>query len=92
MPACRDNRTVDCDTAREALSARIDGEAEPVSPDDHFDTCTECREWYAVAASLTWEYPDEPAPMPDFVDEVLDQVEPRDGLLGPTRWHPRRPR
>jgi predicted anti-sigma-YlaC factor YlaD len=83
---------VDCDTAREALSARIDGEVEPASPDDHFDTCAECREWYAAAASLTWELPDDTNPMPDFVDEVLDRVEPTEGILGPTRWRPRRPR
>lgn len=86
-----DNRTVDCDTSREALSARIDGEAEPASPDEHLRTCAECREWYAAATALTWAFPDEStAPMPDFVDDVFERVEPREGLLGPTRWRPRR--
>jgi len=82
---------VDCDTAREALSARIDGEAEPVSPDEHLHTCAECQEWYAAAAALTWVVPDEPAQMPDLADAVLWHVEPHAGILRSTRWRPRRP-
>lgn len=83
---------MDCDTCREALSARIDGEAEPTSPDEHLHSCAVCQEWYAAASALTWVFSDERAPMPDFVDEVLCQVEPRDRLLGSTRWYPRRSR
>ncbi|MGA9869586.1 MAG: zf-HC2 domain-containing protein [Rhodococcus sp. (in: high G+C Gram-positive bacteria)] len=36
----------DCPLAREALSARIDGEREPVPThrtDEHLATCTDCR-------------------------------------------------
>ena len=41
-----------CDVAREALSARIDGEREPVPAarvDEHLETCLDCRAWYALA-------------------------------------------
>ena len=47
---------MDCDTAREALSARIDGEAEPVPSarvDEHLETCEPCRQWQAAAAEQT---------------------------------------
>lgn len=47
-----DYRQVDCDVAREALSARLDGEAEPVPSarvDEHLRTCAQCRSWYAAA-------------------------------------------
>jgi len=43
---------VDCDVAREALSARIDGEREPVPTlrvDEHLASCAGCREWYSRA-------------------------------------------
>ncbi|CAN5705022.1 DUF2275 domain-containing protein [soil metagenome] len=41
-----------CDVAHEALSARIDGEREPVPAarvDEHLETCPDCRAWYALA-------------------------------------------
>jgi predicted anti-sigma-YlaC factor YlaD len=47
---------VDCDVAREALSARIDGEREPVPAprvDEHLATCEPCRDWYATAVDQT---------------------------------------
>jgi predicted anti-sigma-YlaC factor YlaD len=47
---------VDCEVAREALSARLDGEREPVPAprvDEHVATCEPCREWYAVAVDHT---------------------------------------
>lgn len=40
---------MDCDVAREALSARIDGEREPVPArrvDEHLADCEQCRQWY----------------------------------------------
>jgi predicted anti-sigma-YlaC factor YlaD len=39
---------VECDVARDALSARIDGEREPVPAarvDEHLDQCADCRVW-----------------------------------------------
>lgn len=47
---------MDCEVAREALSARIDGEREPVPGrrvDEHLDTCDECRQWYYRARAAT---------------------------------------
>lgn len=43
-----DYRRVNCEVAREALSARIDGEREPVPTarvDEHLDQCADCRTW-----------------------------------------------
>lgn len=43
---------MDCEVAREALSARMDGEREPVPSarvDEHLAGCRLCREWYRVA-------------------------------------------
>lgn len=47
---------LDCDVAREALSARIDGEREPVPArrvDEHLVGCADCREWYSTAVEQT---------------------------------------
>lgn len=47
---------MDCDVAREALSARIDGEREPVPAarvDEHLTTCDRCVAWYAQAVEQT---------------------------------------
>jgi predicted anti-sigma-YlaC factor YlaD len=47
---------VDCDVAREALSARIDGEREPVPTlrvDEHLASCGGCRDWYSRAVEQT---------------------------------------
>lgn len=44
-----DYRDMDCDVAREALSARIDGESEPVPAvrvDEHVAACADCRAWF----------------------------------------------
>ncbi|PND54260.1 hypothetical protein CRM90_28945 [Mycobacterium sp. ENV421] len=44
---------MNCSLAREALSARIDGEREPVPrqrTDKHLKACAECRAWYQAAA------------------------------------------
>ena len=46
----------ECDRAREAISARIDGE-DPGLPDDaldaHLATCAACREWQQRAHAVT---------------------------------------
>lgn len=52
----RDYWGMDCDTAREALSARIDGEREPIPAarvDEHLAGCDFCREWQAAAVEQT---------------------------------------
>ncbi len=47
---------MDCDIAREALSARIDGEREPIPSarvDEHLAGCEPCRDWQAAAVEQT---------------------------------------
>ncbi|AQT80746.1 hypothetical protein B1R94_17985 [Mycolicibacterium litorale] len=47
---------MDCEVAREALSARIDGEREPVPAarvDEHLAGCDDCRAWHARAVEQT---------------------------------------
>lgn len=47
---------MDCDIAREALSARIDGEREPIPAarvDEHLTGCESCRGWYTAAVEQT---------------------------------------
>lgn len=44
---------MDCGVAREALSARLDGEREPVPSvrvDEHLGECAECRAWFDQVA------------------------------------------
>jgi predicted anti-sigma-YlaC factor YlaD len=51
----RDNGRVECQVAREALSARLDGEREPVPSarvDEHLQSCPACRAWYDEARRL----------------------------------------
>lgn len=47
---------MDCDTARQALSARIDGEREPIPAvrvDEHLAECDACSRWQAAAVGQT---------------------------------------
>lgn len=47
---------MDCDIAREALSARIDGEREPAPTarvDEHLAGCKPCRDWQTAAIEQT---------------------------------------
>jgi predicted anti-sigma-YlaC factor YlaD len=66
---------VDCELCREALSARLDGEAEPVAPavvDEHLSNCPACRRWEAEAARLTRVLRVRPAvETPDLTAAVL---------------------
>jgi predicted anti-sigma-YlaC factor YlaD len=76
---------MNCDTAREALSARMDGELEPVpsaAVDEHLAECASCRNWYAAAADLRRTMLVRPAPVvPDLTAAIMAQ-----------RPAPRRPR
>ena len=47
---------MDCNLAREALSARNDGEREPIPAvrvDEHLSACEPCRQWHAAAVEQT---------------------------------------
>ena len=81
---------VDCLTCREALSARIDGEAEPVpaaETDTHLETCASCRAWEtrAFAITRTLRVREEPA-APDLAGAILDTATPPVNTRG---WGPR---
>ncbi|MBB5957103.1 putative anti-sigma-YlaC factor YlaD [Saccharothrix tamanrassetensis] len=82
---------MDCETCREALSARLDGEPEPVPAGDtdaHLDGCAACRAWQDEAAALTRSLRLRPAtPTPDLAAAVLDAAAP---VKATTRgWYPR---
>ncbi|MCE6996361.1 zf-HC2 domain-containing protein [Saccharothrix sp. S26] len=66
---------MDCDTCREAVSARADGEAEPVpaeETDAHLASCADCRRWQERAAALTRDLRVRPATdVPDLTAAVL---------------------
>jgi predicted anti-sigma-YlaC factor YlaD len=54
LSVLRDDSGMDCEVAREALSARLDGEREPVPSarvDEHLDECAACRVWRDQVAS-----------------------------------------
>ncbi|APU14664.1 MULTISPECIES: zf-HC2 domain-containing protein [Actinoalloteichus] len=66
---------MECDTCREALSARLDSEAEPVradETDEHLRTCVECRSWQQRATLLTRSMRVRAAVAPpDLTDAIL---------------------
>ncbi len=67
--------TMRCEECREALSARSDGEAEPVSPDEHLASCPECRAWFAAAERLRRTMLLRPAPpVPDLTAAILERT------------------
>ncbi|GLW93362.1 zf-HC2 domain-containing protein [Actinokineospora globicatena] len=79
---------MDCDTCRAALSARLDGEAEPApaaETDAHLEQCPACAEWRARAEVLTRSIRVRPAEaVPDLVDAVLAATPtPRAVAIGP---------
>lgn len=81
---------VDCETFREAISARIDDEPEPLpagQTDLHLETCDACRAWQARAIEITRATRiHEAIPTPDLAPGILE-VAP---ALLPTRgWWPR---
>ncbi|MGW3961863.1 zf-HC2 domain-containing protein [Amycolatopsis sp. NPDC005003] len=64
-----------CEECREALSARLDGEAEPVSPDEHLTSCAACREWLEGAERLRRAMLLRPAPpVPDLTAAILERT------------------
>ncbi|XVS62001.1 zf-HC2 domain-containing protein [Actinosynnema sp. CA-299493] len=71
---------MDCQSCREALSARLDGETEPVpaaETDAHLAQCPACTRWQASAQALTRTIRVRPVgPDPDLVDAVLAAAPP----------------
>ncbi len=67
-----------CETVREALSARLDGEQGPVPAevvDRHLTACPACRDWSRRAENLRRAMIVHTAPpVPDLADAILDAV------------------
>lgn len=72
---------VNCDVCREALSARIDGEPEPVPAahvDRHVEACGDCADWYARSARAVRALRLRPAePVPDLTAAIVDHTDRR---------------
>ncbi len=70
-----DNANMDCATAREAISANLDGEdpgVDPVALDEHVSRCAACLTWQDEAAAVTRLVRLEPAAAsPDVSARVL---------------------
>jgi RNA polymerase sigma-70 factor (ECF subfamily) len=74
----RNDAGMRCDVAREALSARLDGERPQVlaqQVDAHLESCRSCRAWLIGAAVQTRRLASiEPGQGPDLVDKILASV------------------
>jgi RNA polymerase sigma-70 factor, ECF subfamily len=84
----RNDAGMRCDVAREALSARLDGERPQVlaqQVDAHLESCGRCRSWLIGAAVQTRRLASfEPGKGPDLVDKIMASVS--EGSAAP---HPR---
>jgi RNA polymerase sigma-70 factor, ECF subfamily len=71
----RDDAGMRCDVAREALSARLDGERPQVlaqQVDAHLESCGHCRAWLIGAAVQTRRLASiEPGQGPDLADKIM---------------------
>ncbi|MGW0037638.1 zf-HC2 domain-containing protein [Gordonia sp. NPDC003376] len=84
-----------CEVAREALSARVDGERETVPSarvDEHVAECPDCAEWYRRLQTLAIPHVRDSLRMitddqPDLTDRILEAAE--DGRHT-TPWGPDR--
>lgn len=77
---------VKCEECREGLSARLDGEDEPVGVDRHLDGCAACREWFAAASGLRRAMVLRAAPpVPDLTATILERTPAPSG----EGWGPR---
>jgi RNA polymerase sigma-70 factor (ECF subfamily) len=87
-PAMRNDAGMRCDVAREALSARLDGERPQVlaqQVDAHLESCRGCRAWLIGAAVQTRRLATiEPGQGPDLVDRIMASID--DGSVAYHRW------
>src|SRR3984957_5433208 len=94
----RDDAGMRCDVAREALSARLDGERPEVlaqQVDAHLDSCRGCRTWLISAAVQTRRLASiPPGEAPDLVDKILASIsaeaQPQQRWMRVLRAHYRR--
>jgi len=85
----RNDAGMRCDVAREALSARLDGERPQVlaqQVDAHLESCGRCRAWLIGAAVQTRRLASiEPGQGPDLADKIMASLSK--GSTGPhQRW------
>ncbi len=77
----RNDAGMRCDAAREALSARLDGERPQVlaqQVDAHLEACRGCRAWLIGAAVQTRRFASfQPGRAPDLVDTILASADAR---------------
>ncbi len=95
----RNDAGMRCDVAREALSARLDGERPQVlarQVDAHLESCRGCRSWLIGAAVQTRRLASlEPGQGPDLVDKIMasigrEPIAPHRRWMGALRSHYRR--
>src|ERR1700757_3625794 len=86
-PCCND-AGMRCDVAREALSARLDGERPEVlaqQVDAHLESCRGCRAWLIGAAAQTRRLATiEPGQGPDLVGKIMASID--EGSAAYQRW------
>src|ERR1700756_4068353 len=86
--AMRNDAGMRCDVAREALSARLDGERPEVlaqQVDAHLESCRGCRAWLIGAAVQTRRLATiEPGEGPDLVDRIMASID--EGSAAYHRW------
>lgn len=74
----RNDAGMRCDVAREALSARLDGERPQVlaqQVDAHLESCRSCRSWLIGAAAQTRRLASvTPGEGPDLVDKIMASI------------------
>lgn len=84
----RNDAGMRCDVAREALSARLDGERPEVlaqQVDAHLETCRGCRTWLIGAAAQTRRLATiEPGDGPDLVAQIMASID--DESTRSQRW------
>jgi RNA polymerase sigma-70 factor (ECF subfamily) len=75
----RNDADMRCDVAREALSARLDGERPQVlaqQVDAHLESCRGCRTWLIGAAAQTRRFASiTPGDGPDLVDRIMASID-----------------
>src|ERR1700752_4227439 len=80
-PAMSNDAGMRCDVAREALSARLDGERPQVlaqQVDAHLESCRDCRAWLIGAAVQTRRLATiEPGQGPDLVEKIMASIDER---------------
>ncbi|HUO36958.1 MAG TPA: zf-HC2 domain-containing protein, partial [Mycobacterium sp.] len=71
----RDDERVQCEVAREALSARLDGERQHVPGrrvDAHLESCAKCRAWLIEAAAQARRFASvEIGQGPDLAEQII---------------------